>query len=106
MRGMVTEDELPHSNNTIEIAILNRVLTLADRYGLKPYDFCAHVEYPGSSLEPSLQIDFGSRTPQFFEMIASIGMAREEWRLSGTARHLIDTLDAALSRAPRARSRS
>ena len=93
-----------------DVALLSRVNELAERYGLKPYDFVAtsnaakqeglHVltfEVPASGND--------LREERYEKMLNSIGVKEDTGELTGSYKHLIDSLDNALAAAPRPRTR-
>ena len=97
--------------DNIEIAILTRLNALAERHGLKPYDFVATVHSSSEPEEAALTLRFevfahGSqlRVERFDRMLADLGAVHgDEAVLAGDAAHVIDALDAALDRAPKPR---
>jgi hypothetical protein len=93
--------------DNIEVAILTKVNELAERYGLKTYDFVATI---GPSLEGSgsiLSFDVAAQgTPQkeenFAKMLKALGVTAG-CVIQGSDASLINTLDNALQIKPRAR---
>jgi hypothetical protein len=100
-----------HRLGNAEVAILMRVNELAERYGLKPYDFGAEVR---CDVEEDKTILMFGWTPdantregtQFFQMVDRIGVGKTTGILEGTDKEIINALDSALQRAPKRRSRA
>jgi hypothetical protein len=102
--------------DNVDVAVLTRVNDLAERHGLRPYDFVATIRYedrpghkPGNHI-----LDFecpasgnGLREERFYRMLSSLGITVTDERgavLEGHPSHIIDALDNALSLAPKPRS--
>jgi len=93
-----------------DVAVLTRVNELADRHGLKPYDFVATFTHgkEGWTLEfesPASGNDL--REERFSKMLAAIGIEEGD-RAALTKRNaaeIIDALDNALDLAPQSRRR-
>lgn len=84
----------------IEIAVLLRVNELAARYGVKPYDFTTTCGYNESG-EITLSYDaICGNKKRVMSMIQSTGAIDGE--LKGNEIAIIDALDAAIRKAPRA----
>jgi hypothetical protein len=94
-----------------EFAIFSRINELAERWGLKPYDIRATIEYRHDPRTNKITLGYESRpkdvdkAAKFTQMLASIGISGMDWDLDGTPQQIIDTLDDGLSRAPRSRTR-
>jgi len=90
--------------DNIGVAIYTKVNALAERHGLKPYDFVAVVESgPGDEI----RLDFewpaeGSvlKAERYEAMLKNIGIL-EGRILQGTDQRIIDALDNALQLAPK-----
>lgn len=95
-----------------DFAVFAKVNELAERRGLKPYDFVAtftrdksddnihsvyelHFEVPASGN--------GLREERFDKMLTDLGIPTGTGHLKGTTESIIDALDHALSKSPRAR---
>jgi hypothetical protein len=98
--------------DNINVAILTKLNELAERYGVRPYDFVASVY---DSSDPRVPQD---QAGLIFDAYPSRDRAKEErldrmlddlgapdGNLIGTDEQIIDALDCALSKAPRKRSR-
>ena len=96
-------------SDNVDIAVLTKLNDLADRYGLKPYDFVAIVKDldPGSA---SYALTFeipaqgnALREKRFDQMLVAIGILpdAESAQLIGTPATIVDALDQALQHAPR-----
>ena len=95
--------------DNIDVAVFCKVNELAERYGLKPYDFVASFAPNGVEPKPDEDHHFvlafdapanGSATMEkrFDKMLDAIGIG-DDLGLSGTEVQIIDALDKAL--APR-----
>jgi len=94
----------------IQFAIMNRANDLAQRYGFKPYDFVVTLRSLSEDeskvpYQSVLNYDFpfqdheaGKR--RFNTMLKSLGID-DTWKLVGTDKQIIDSLDHALDIAPR-----
>ncbi len=98
--------------DNIEIAILTKVNELADRQGIKPYEFCAviHTNDDPSKLTLQFEVPVSNKSAtakNFSHMLDSIGFGQESHSLTGSDQQIIDALDVALRlAAPRQRPRS
>ena len=97
--------------NSIEIAILTKLNELADRYGVKPYEFVAYVR---SSYEHEMTLTVENPFPlcldqadRFMTMLEGIGVEINETEkiglLKGSAEKICTALDHALHLAPKSR---
>jgi len=96
--------------DNIDIAILSKVNEVADRYGLKPYDFVATVQPIQDQGKSMLAFEIPAqgnalRESRYRKMIQSIGVDEDTGTLEGSATHIIDALDDALRLAPTERRR-
>src|SRR4051812_10045299 len=93
--------------DNIDIAILTKVNELAGRYGLKPYDFVATVRMKEGTMVLAYEVPASGtadKETRFSNMIESLGGA-SELSVKGTEQEVIDALDNAIARAPRARTK-
>jgi hypothetical protein len=91
-----------------DVAVLTRVNELADRHGLKPYDFVATFQHSeeGWILEfecPASGNDL--RKERFGKMLAGIGIGDRAALIKRDTAEIIDALDNALDIAPQSRRR-
>lgn len=90
-----------------DIAILTRVNELAERFGMKPYDLTAQVNYNDKTNQSELEFTTVAKaaTSQAEAMLDAIagpkGMSGGV--LSGEVKEIIDALDQAIAKAPRLR---
>lgn len=95
--------------DNVDVAVLTKVNELADRHGLKPYDFVATFKRgtKGWLLEfecPASGNDL--REERYGKMLTAIGITDgNRAALKGDATKIIDALDNALDLAPRSRHR-
>jgi hypothetical protein len=94
--------------DNVTFAIFARLSDLAERHGLKPYDFVAAVKDgpPGE-----IRLDFevhptgNARKGQCYDrMLRALGISDQGHTLQAEASQIIDALDQALQRAPRSRA--
>lgn len=95
--------------DNIDVAVLTKVNELAERYGLKPYDFLATFKHDGKDsyvLEYEMPASNGLREVRFDKMLTAIGIAPDghSAMLTGSTMQIIDALDNAIEHAPRPRS--
>jgi hypothetical protein len=102
--------------DNVDIAILTKLNDLAERHGLKPYDFVATVRYQGDPGHEHgkhvLEFEHPAsgnalREERFFRMLSALGIRATDERgaaLEGRPSQIIDALDNALSVAPKPRS--
>ena len=97
--------------DNVDVAVLTKVNELAERYGLKSYDFVAVFRHDEKE---SFVLDFelpasgnGLREERYDKMLTAIGIApnQDSAVLNGDPDKIIDALDNALEHAPRSRSR-
>ncbi len=94
-----------------DVAVLSRVNELAERHGLKPYDFVAtsKLEEDGTGITHVLEFEVPARgnalrEDRFDRMLKDIGIVQsDEAALRGDTATIIDALDNALQLAPRPR---
>jgi hypothetical protein len=99
--------------DNLDVAVLSKVNSLAERYGFKPYDFVAtfqQVEAPeGTHWKLAFESFPGgdvSREATFDRMLKSIGIDDNGPAvLHGSAQAIFDALDHALDKAPKSRGR-
>src|SRR4051812_149797 len=95
--------------DNIEIAILTRLNALAERHGLKPYDYVAAVRMSAEDGEPPCALRFevhaqGNtlREERYEQMLPGLGIPKQDAAvLAGDAPHVIAPLDAPLARPPK-----
>ena len=97
--------------DNIDVAILTKLNCLAERYGLKPYDFVASLEprfKNGKADGTILTFEVFPLEPlnqnRFQELLDALGVDKSG-QLSGNDSKIVDALDTALSLAPNSRSR-
>jgi len=95
--------------DNVDVAVFTKLNELADRYGLKPYDFVATFGWKEASHAHVLNFECpasgnGLREERFDKMLTAIGITvTDKADLSGSPERIIDALDNALERAPRTR---
>ena len=98
--------------NNVDIAVLTKVNELAERFGLKPYEFVAVVKDIDSTVhEYALDFECGPndnalRESRFEQMLTAIGVPDDAHRIRGNPATIINALDHALLKAPRPYGRS
>ena len=93
--------------DNVAVAILTKVNDLADRYGLKPYDFVAmfkHEEKDGK-LDWVLNYEApasgnAAKVEKFDKMLDTLGI-KQDSAIRGSVEQIVDALDQALELAPR-----
>jgi hypothetical protein len=90
-----------------DIAILTKLNELAERYGLKPYDFVATVRHDPNAPQAILCFEDPAqgnalREERYGKMLQSLGVGADG-TLTAPYAQVIDALDAALEQAPRPR---
>lgn len=94
-----------------DVAVLTRVNELAERHGLKPYDFVAtfKIEEGTKGITHVLEFEVPAqgnalREERYDRMLKDIGIGQgDEAVLKGDTATIIDALDTALQLAPRPR---
>lgn len=97
----------------IDLAIYARLNDLADRHGLKPYDFVAVFRHDESAGIGQYKLDFelpasgnALREARFDTMLNDLGIVQGyDAVLRGDCESIIDALEAAMAVAPRPRGR-
>jgi hypothetical protein len=92
-------------NNSV--AILTKVNEVAERYGIRPYDFVATVQYDVERHASVLAFETvrdSEKETLVSKMLERIGVG-QDGALEGTDKQIIDALDNALQRAPKPRRR-
>jgi hypothetical protein len=98
--------------DNLDLAVLSRVNELAERHGLKPYDFVATTKYEADAKgETRYVLDFempaygnALREERYGRMLKDLGIVPgDRAALSGEPATIIDALDKALQLAPRPR---
>ena len=95
--------------DNVKVAIFTKLNTLAEKHGLKPYDFVA-TQKDGSGYE--IRLDFevhptgdALKEKKYDRMLQALGIPADGKILQGTDRQIIDALDSALELAPKPRLR-
>ena len=94
-----------------DIAIMTKLNDLAERHGLKPYDFVAAIKW--NEPEENHVLDFewpadgnALREERFGKMLHDLGVVvGDSAELKGSPKHIVDALDHALSIAPKSHRR-
>jgi len=97
--------------DNVDIAILTKVNELAERHGLKPYDFVATFNFEEDAKGTRHVLEFehpasgnALREERFDKMVRDLGIVTEDRSaLIGKPSQIIDALDHALSLSPRPR---
>jgi hypothetical protein len=94
-----------------DVAVFTRLNDLAQRHGLKPYDFVASFK-PEEDRQGSVTHVLAFEVPasgnalreeRFDKMLATLGVGPDSGELRGDTATIIDALDNALEHAPRSR---
>ena len=93
-----------------DVAILTKLNDLAERRGLKPYDFVAVTRWDESREVFTLKFEVhthgnGQRKERYGKMLTDLGIGPDSSFLSGSTESIIDALDHALSLTPKPRPR-
>lgn len=93
-----------------DFAVFTKVNELAERRGLKPYDFVAEFHREKDTVEDSYHLAFtipasgnALRVERFDKMLKDLGLPKDSSRLVGSTAQIIDALDHAISISPRSR---
>lgn len=89
--------------SNIDVAILNKVNELAERYGLKPYDFDASLDTDTGHFQFD-SAPTGEKYPAYLAMKEALG-CQDDVFPSTNMTELYDALDHAIRTAPRVWSR-
>ena len=94
--------------DNIDGAVFSKLNALAERYGLKPYDFIAMLHSGPENedrlvFESSPKDDLGRK--KFDQMARALGIPDDIPFLQATLEQMVDSLDRALELAPVRRSR-
>jgi hypothetical protein len=90
--------------DNITVAVLTKVNHLAERYGLKPYDFVAEYHPSASADESELCFTVAPQSESKQKILENLMDAlgvNKDGTLSGTDQTIIDALDNAVRRAPK-----
>jgi len=95
--------------DNVTIAILTKVNELADRFGIKPYDFVAvidndHKNFTVLRYEVPVSGE-PTKVARFDKMLDLVGLGETTHELKGTNAQIIDALDNALQFSPKKRTR-
>jgi hypothetical protein len=86
--------------DNVKVAVFTKLNALAERYGLKPYDFVAtQRDGPGSQIRLDFEVHptgEALKEKQYDRMLRALGIPEDGHVLQGTDRHVIDALDNAL----------
>jgi hypothetical protein len=93
--------------DNLDIAVLAKVNELAERHGLKPYDFVAIYRHDTDKQQEVLSFESPAggnalREQRFGKMLADLGVGDND-KLRGTPATIVDALDHAISVSPRRR---
>jgi hypothetical protein len=97
--------------DNLDVAILTKLNDLAERRGIKPYDFVATLHWDEEEKIHVIRFDVpaaGDRLKEerFEKMLLDLGIvADDRAALKGSAANVVDALDHALSLSPKPRSR-
>jgi hypothetical protein len=99
--------------DNVDVAIMTKVNDLAERHGLKPYDFVAVIKVEEDAKGKTSDIlafevpasGNALREERFDRMLADIGVDEDGRLVKNDYRDIVDALDHALQIAPRSRSR-
>ena len=97
--------------DNVNIAVLTKVNELAERHGLKPYDFVATFNFEEDAKRTRHVLDFevpasgnALREERFDKMLRDLGIvANDRASLIGKPSQIIEALDQALNISPRPR---
>ena len=91
-----------------EIAVLTKLNDLAERRGLKPYDFVAVIQPEGDAFVLDFEVPAQGnalREERFSKMLSDLGIIVDERAaLKGQMSDIIDALDDAIRLSPRNRA--
>src|SRR6266852_4322196 len=91
--------------DNIHVAILTKVNELAERHGIKPYDFCAgiHIEDPSRvTLKFEIPVSGNSsKVRSFNKMLDLLGFDEDTHSLTANVEQIVDALDNGLRLAPK-----
>jgi hypothetical protein len=90
--------------DNVSVAILTKVNELAERRGLKPYDFVASVRDVEGGTILAFEVPASGnalREERFDKMLQDLGVT--EGVLKAPCGHIIDAIDSALQRSPKSR---
>jgi hypothetical protein len=95
--------------DNIQIAILNKVNELANRFEVKPYDFVAVIDNASDRSAMILRYEVPpsrneSKVEAFNKMLDLLGAPPSGHEFKGTPQEIIEALDNAIRLAPRSRS--
>jgi hypothetical protein len=101
--------------DNVDVAVFTKVNELAQRYGLKPYDFVATFQLEEDTNGTRHVLSFESpahgnalREERFDMMLNALGITPSDERgavLKGSVAKIMNALDDALEHAPRSRKR-
>jgi hypothetical protein len=89
--------------DNVTVAVFTKLNALAERHGLKPYDFVAtRKEVAGSDTQLVFEVHPTGdlrKEKQYDGMLRALGIPDDGHSLQGPDRHIIDLLDSALHRS-------
>lgn len=92
-----------------DVAVLTKLNELAERRGLKPYDFVAVVKSEGDSYALDFELPASGdalREERYEKMMRDLGIVVDDRAaLEGQMSDIIDALDKAIALSPRNRTR-
>ena len=95
--------------DNVDVAVLTKVNELAERHGLKPYQFVATFKGEGNGYALEFECPASGndlREERYDKMLTDIGIkVGDRAVLKGDTAKIIDALDNALEHAPRSRHR-
>jgi hypothetical protein len=99
-------------NSSAMVALLFKLSELAGRYGMRPSEADANIEFvcdSDANADHHYELSFTGMTDEklddFFRMADSLGINRDGYVFAKEFEDLEDAVDRALSLAPRARTR-
>ncbi|MBI1191504.1 MAG: hypothetical protein GC200_12585 [Tepidisphaera sp.] len=95
--------------DNVNTALMNKVVELADRYGINPCAFVAGIRSEGarSMIQFDMPPQDAAEQTRFGRMLAAVGLTvgADTPTLRGSDEELYDSLQSAIDRAPKARPR-
>jgi hypothetical protein len=93
--------------NNQDVAVMTKLNELAERHGLKPYDFLANLKTTDESYTLDFEIPASGnalREERYEKMLNALGIGDDDKAsIAGEISYIIDTIDNALTVAPRSR---
>jgi hypothetical protein len=89
------------------VAIINKVNTLAEMHGMRPYDFVAEVDFNSKTAQHELAFttveDHAVKKVEAMMNAIAGPTGMRDGLLTGDAKEIIDALDHAIAKAPKSR---